>query len=106
MQMYALFLPDWHDVFSYEPGFDDYEAADKIWRESDSNVTVVRGCNLEGKDLEANGYGTEEEGFSWGEITKPAMGDWLFEEIENKKFEGKKRVQVSFFFNCRVFFFF
>jgi len=76
------------------PGFDDYEAADKRWRESDSNVTIIRGCNLEGTDPEAKGYGTEEEGFSWSEITKPAMGDWLFEEIENKNFEGKKRVQV------------
>jgi len=73
--------------------FNDYEEADRIWRESDANVTLVRGCNLEGKDPEVRAYGTEEQGFSWGEISKPSMGNWLFEEIEKNEFEGKK-VQI------------
>jgi len=76
------------------PQLDDYERADKIWRESDANVTVVRGCNLEGKNLDITGFGTEERGFSWGELSKPAMGDWIFEEMENKEFEDVKTMQV------------
>jgi len=72
--------------------FNDYEAADKIWRESDQDITLVRGCNLEGS-ADTSAYGTLDEGFSWGAISKEVMGDWLVEQVEDSLFE-KKKVQV------------